>query len=122
MLLALVQGLFGAMAFDGESNGARETGAVDASLHQVVLCSFTDRPGRQRLVVNAAQDQHGHIRRMRVQPLKRLEAVAVRERQIRHHQIEAPFAQPLQALRQLVHVRDLEVSRTPLAQQQAEQP
>jgi hypothetical protein len=61
-LVALPEGVLGALALDGVPDRARDEAAVEPSLEQVVLGARAHRLDGQRRVVHAAQDHDRHRR------------------------------------------------------------
>jgi len=104
-----------ARAFEGVTHRANQPARVALAFHQIILGSFVHGLKGQRLVTGTAQHDDRHLRGRRMERLKRLDAVAVRQRQVKQHQVNAAFGQPRDGPRKAPRGFHLEAFGVPFA-------
>ncbi len=91
--LALGQGPLRPVALDRIPDRSRQHILPHASLHQVILRAGLHRFHGEILVRAPGEHHDGNLRRHPVEPLERLEAMAVRQAEVQQHHVEALRAQ-----------------------------
>ena len=111
-LLALPEGRLAVHPLDRVPDRAQEQLVVHLALHEVVLCSLTDRRERYLLVIQVCEDHDWDVGCDLAGPLEGGQPAAVRQREVQQHHVHRSGPHALETLLEPRHVLDAE--RLPL--------